>query len=568
MRRDYGPMATGTALIPAPYPYRCRFRCGDTCNLACFDQAVETIDRATSGTPAAIIVEFVLGAGGIIPVPANWAHALRELCTERGALLIADEALTGIGRTGRWFAFEHTGVVPDLVVTSKALGGGIPLSAVLAPARLAREALANGFLQAASHQGDPFQCAVALANLDVIEHEGLLQRATALGELLGRRLHELVQCFEIVGQVRGVGLLWGIEIVRDRESRAEAPELAAAVSVEAMERGLIVGGLRPSVREANVLRLAPPLVVSESEIDEAVAILHSALAAVQAGAAANTAGSARPPNVTAADRLPIAARPRESLVAAVVEMAVRPGDVAENLVSIRRLLAATRDAGAQLVCFPELCLSGYMLARERYTQPVLEACERALAEIAAWVEGTDSVVVLGSPRLHRGRLHNSVVLIRGGSAPIVYDKTHLDGRERAVFDPGSSLVVDNGVGLACCYDIAFPELSRTLVLRGASLLVFPMAWETRREFVLRRVHPARAVENIAYVACANQTGASGEFMFAGGSCIIDPLGATVCAVEPGAQWALATLDLGHVQQLRTDDDQIYPLLRDRRRDLY
>src|SRR5262245_31487646 len=104
-------------------------------------------------------------AGGIIPVPANWARAVRELCTERGALLIADEALTGLGRTGRWFAFEHTGVVPDLVVTSKALGGGVPLSVVIAPAALSRQALANGFLQAASHQGDPIQCAVALANL-------------------------------------------------------------------------------------------------------------------------------------------------------------------------------------------------------------------------------------------------------------------------------------------------------------------------------------------------------------------------------------------------------------------
>jgi 4-aminobutyrate aminotransferase-like enzyme len=283
MRRDYGPMTVGTVLLPTPYPYRCRFGCGGACDLGCFDEAVERIDRATSGAPAAVLVEFVLGAGGIIPVPANWAEAVRRFCDERGALLIADEALTGIGRTGRWFAFEHTGVVPDLVVTSKALGGGVPLSAVLAPATLAREALANGFLQAASHQGDPFQCAVALANLEVVEQEGLLARATALGGLLGSRLAELERRFEIVGQVRGVGLLWGIEVVQDGDSRAEAPELAAAVTVEAMERGVIVGGLRPGIREANVLRLAPPLVVEEQEIERAVAVLEDALTAVQKG---------------------------------------------------------------------------------------------------------------------------------------------------------------------------------------------------------------------------------------------------------------------------------------------
>ena len=155
---------------------------------------------------------------------------------------------------------------------------------MVAPRALAQQALANGFLQASSHQGDPFQCAVALANLEVIEAEGLLARATTMGELLGRRLAELESAFEIVGQVRGVGLLWGVEIIEDGDSRAESPELAAAATVEAMERGLIVGGLRPGIREANVLRLAPPLIVEEAEIDRAVGILAEALAAAQARA--------------------------------------------------------------------------------------------------------------------------------------------------------------------------------------------------------------------------------------------------------------------------------------------
>jgi 4-aminobutyrate aminotransferase-like enzyme len=123
----------------------------------------------------------------------------------------------------------------------------------------------------------------SLANLDVLEHESLLQRATTMGELLGRRLAELERGFEIVGQVRGFGPLWGIEIVQDEGSRAEAPELAAAVTVEAMDRGLIIGGLRPGIREANVLRLAPPLVIGAEAIERAVAILEEALTTVQAG---------------------------------------------------------------------------------------------------------------------------------------------------------------------------------------------------------------------------------------------------------------------------------------------
>jgi 2,2-dialkylglycine decarboxylase (pyruvate) len=281
IRRGYGPMAAGTALIPTPYPYRCRFGCGGRCDLGCFGQAVETIERTTSGAPAAVLLEFVLGAGGIIPIPENWARALRAFCSERGTLLVADEALTGLGRTGSWFAFEHTGIVPDLLVVSKALGGGVPLSAVIAPEAVARAALDSGFLQAASHQGDPFQCAVALANLEVIEQEGLVTRAGRIGERLGRRLAELERRFEIVGQVRGVGLLWGIEIVTDPETRAEAPELAAAISLAAMERGLIVGGLRPGIREANVLRLAPPLVITEAEMERALAILEEAIASVE-----------------------------------------------------------------------------------------------------------------------------------------------------------------------------------------------------------------------------------------------------------------------------------------------
>jgi 5-aminopentanamidase len=257
------------------------------------------------------------------------------------------------------------------------------------------------------------------------------------------------------------------------------------------------------------------------------------------------------------------------VIATVVEMKVHPGDVEANLASIQRLLGGACAEGAELVCFPELCLSGYMLERDRYSMDLLEACERALATITAAVEGTHAKVAVGGPRLHQGRLRNSVFLINDGRAdPVIYDKTHLDWREQEVFEPGSTLVVVDGLGIACCYDLAFPELSRAMALSDAQLLVFPMAWETRREFVLRQLPAARAIENIAYVLCANQARATPEFAFAGGSRIIDPLGKTVCAVEDGSEWALARLEVGSVHQLRMSDEVTYPFLQDRRSDLY
>jgi 4-aminobutyrate aminotransferase-like enzyme len=276
MRRGTGPQVPGIVFVSPPFAFRCSFACG-SCDLRCWRHSLEMLDRASSGEPAAVMMEFVLGAGGIIPVPPHWARAVRQFCDQRGALLIADEALTGLGRTGRWFAFEHTDVVPDIVVMSKALGGGVPTAAVITNREVADAALARGFVQAASHQGDPFQCAVALANLSVMEDERLLANAERMGLRLADGLGRLAARHRIVADVRGIGLIAGLEIAEDD---TEAPELAAAVSTSCMERGLIVGGLRPGIREGNTLRLAPPLTVTTAEIDEALGILDAALDAV------------------------------------------------------------------------------------------------------------------------------------------------------------------------------------------------------------------------------------------------------------------------------------------------
>jgi 2,2-dialkylglycine decarboxylase (pyruvate) len=237
---------------------------------------MELIERTTSGRPAGLIMEFILGGGGIIRIPANFAQAVRSFCSERGALIIADEALSGIGRTGKWFSFEHTGVIPDIVVTAKSLGGGVPLSAITTSPEVTDRATKTGFVHLATHQGDPMQCAVGLANIEVIEEERLLENAERMGERFGRGLKEIEDRYEIVGDVRGIGLLWGVEIVRDKDSKAVDSELAATVSAECIKRGLIVGEAPPG-GGVNVLRLAPPLVVTPEEIDEALEVIADAV---------------------------------------------------------------------------------------------------------------------------------------------------------------------------------------------------------------------------------------------------------------------------------------------------
>jgi 2,2-dialkylglycine decarboxylase (pyruvate) len=271
----YGPLMTGVCAIPAPYEYRCPFRCG-SCDLRCWEVGMELIERTTSGRPAGLIMEFILGGGGIIRIPANFAQAVRSFCSERGALIIADEALSGIGRTGKWFSFEHTGVIPDIVVTAKSLGGGVPLSAITTSPEVTDRATKTGFVHLATHQGDPMQCAVGLANIEVIEEERLLENAERMGERFGRGLKEIEDRYEIVGDVRGIGLLWGVEIVRDKDSKAVDSELAATVSAECIKRGLIVGEAPPG-GGVNVLRLAPPLVVTPEEIDEALEVIADAV---------------------------------------------------------------------------------------------------------------------------------------------------------------------------------------------------------------------------------------------------------------------------------------------------
>lgn len=263
----------GTIFIPAPYAYRSAT--GD--DMEFFRQGLEIINWTSTGAPAAIILEVVMSVGGMIVPSRAYVQAVRQWCDETGALMIVDEAQSGIGRTGKWFAIEHFGVVPDIITTSKSLGGGVPLSGVTTTRRIAERVAKLGFHQSSSHTDDPFLAAVGLANIEIIEREGLVDNAAREGAYLKRRLEELKDTYEIVGDVRGLGLMLGIEIVTDKASKTPPSRHATAISQYCRDNGLLLGHRPTGAVSGNVIRILPPLVLTREESDQALAILEAAI---------------------------------------------------------------------------------------------------------------------------------------------------------------------------------------------------------------------------------------------------------------------------------------------------
>jgi 2,2-dialkylglycine decarboxylase (pyruvate) len=278
----YGPLLPGAFALPAPYAYRCPVRhCDGACDCTCLTAGFDLVDQQSVGSLCAVVAEPVLSAGGVIVPPDGYFRRLRELCDARGMLLVVDEAQTGFGRLGTMFGFEHDGVVPDLVSVSKTLGGGIPLAATITSAAIEEDCVAKGFLHVTSHVSDPLPAAAGLAVLDVIAEEDLVERAGERGAYLLGRVRELQAAHEQIGDVRGRGLLVGLELVEDRESRNPADVLGAAVTAECLQRGLSMNIVRAG-SSANCFRMAPPLTVSQDEIDLAVEIVDASLTAVLA----------------------------------------------------------------------------------------------------------------------------------------------------------------------------------------------------------------------------------------------------------------------------------------------
>lgn len=257
--------AGGVSFAPSPYCFRCPLGLRrDTCDLACAD-AVETLIKTTSGRMAAMFVEAIQGNGGVIVPPPGYFRRLREILDRYGILLVIDEVQTGFGRTGRMFAIEHYDVVPDVMTMAKALANGAPVGAFITT-----DELAASFTRpsASTLGGNPVTCAAALATLAVIARENLAARAAVLGELLKAGLEALQRRHPLIGDVRGLGLMVGAELVRPDGSPATAE--TDQVLEKMKDRGFLVGknGLH-----RNVLAFQPPLVVDREDIDDLLAVL-------------------------------------------------------------------------------------------------------------------------------------------------------------------------------------------------------------------------------------------------------------------------------------------------------
>ncbi|WP_406215730.1 aspartate aminotransferase family protein [Streptomyces decoyicus] len=277
-RKGYGPGAPGNFAIPVPNAYRPDFTTADGSLdwQRQLDFAFDLIDAQSTGSLAACLVEPILSSGGIIAPPAGYFAALQAKCRERGMLLILDEAQTGLCRTGTWYAFERDGVVPDILTLSKTLGAGLPLAAVVTSAEIEQEAHERGFLFFTTHVADPLVAAVGNTVLDVLIDDKLDERAHSLGAYLRHGLQDLADRHEVVGDIRGRGLLAGLELVVDRETKQSSDELGARVTRRCFELGLHMNIVQlPGM--GGVFRIAPPLTATEDELSLALTILDTAI---------------------------------------------------------------------------------------------------------------------------------------------------------------------------------------------------------------------------------------------------------------------------------------------------
>jgi 4-aminobutyrate aminotransferase/(S)-3-amino-2-methylpropionate transaminase len=270
-----GPYAPGIAFAPAPYVYRSLWpndpeQCARHC-AKCLD---DVIRYETSGDVAAFIAEPVLGEGGIVVPPKNYFREIKKVLDQHGILFIADEVQSGFGRTGKMFAVEHYGVDPDILVTAKGIADGFPLSAFTTRPEIAGAYKAGDHLS--TFGGNPVACAASLANIEFMLEENLPAKATEAGEYAMKKLRDLQKQNPIIGEVRGLGLMIGVELVRD-EKLTPANTEAEATRDSLLKQGVLVGvgGVY-----GNVVRFQPPLIITKQQIDRAVAAFATALTEV------------------------------------------------------------------------------------------------------------------------------------------------------------------------------------------------------------------------------------------------------------------------------------------------
>jgi 2,2-dialkylglycine decarboxylase (pyruvate) len=285
-RSKHAIVAPATAAILAPHCYRCPL--GLTypgCQIQCLKTSLELADANFTAKPAAFIGEPILSAGGIIVPPPGYYQTLRRELDRRDMLMIFDESQTGLGKTGKMFGFQHEdGVVPDIITISKHFGGGLPISAVCTTPEIAARAVKSGYFATRSHAGDPLLCAAGEESINIVVEEDMAASAARIEKRIKAALAELAAEFELIGDVRGRGVLIGIEFVTDRRTKTPANDAVRQIADHCLDKGLIFQ-LRGVHGDLNVIRLIPPMVTSDAEVDRAMAILRDAVRRVSRGRA-------------------------------------------------------------------------------------------------------------------------------------------------------------------------------------------------------------------------------------------------------------------------------------------
>jgi 4-aminobutyrate aminotransferase/(S)-3-amino-2-methylpropionate transaminase len=277
-KQGYGPLPGGRYQVPYADCYRCPFKLTyPECGLYCVEFARQQIKNSSAGAVAAVLVEPMQGTAGNVIPPDDWLPAIKSVAQDHGALLIADEMITGFGRTGKWWGVDHSGVAPDIVTVGKGMGSGFPISGVLMSDELGHaEPFAKPSASSSSYGGNPLAAAALAATIKTIEREKLVENSRRVGAKMLERLLEMQERYEFLGDVRGRGLLIGLDLVRDRQSRRElGRKVMELIFTESLKRGLLIMGYFPRVR------INPPLVITERQAEAGVAILDQVFAYVR-----------------------------------------------------------------------------------------------------------------------------------------------------------------------------------------------------------------------------------------------------------------------------------------------
>ena len=279
-KQGFGPYAPEVYRLPFAYPYRCPAGAApDDCGTACAAYAIDAMERHIGPENiACVVVEPVQGEGGFVVPAPDFLPRLAAFCREHGILFVCDEVQAALGRTGTWFAAEHWGLVPDIVTTAKALGGGLPVGGVTGRAEVMDAVHVGGL--GGTFGGNPLACVAALEVIAQIERDGLLERAVRIGEVMAERLASFRERFPLVGDVRGLGAMRAIEIVSGRAAKTPAPKESGRIMAACHQQGLIV--MKAGTYD-NVIRLLPPLTIDDDLLDEGLSLLEKALATVEAG---------------------------------------------------------------------------------------------------------------------------------------------------------------------------------------------------------------------------------------------------------------------------------------------